>query len=57
MASVDDLVWVLDEQQRELLLRLTPGAFDNDQADWGICLAQAYALKGESERAQLRRGG
>jgi eukaryotic-like serine/threonine-protein kinase len=44
MASAWDLVWVLDDEQRELLLRLTPGAFDDDRAIWGICLAQAYAL-------------
>ena len=43
-----DLVWVLDEGQRELLLRLTPSAFDDDRGAWGICLAQAYALMGDA---------
>jgi serine/threonine protein kinase/tetratricopeptide (TPR) repeat protein len=43
-----DLVWVLDEQQQELLLRLTPSAFDDDRGTWGICLAQAYAFKGDA---------
>src|SRR5262249_40212828 len=47
-----DLGWALDEAQRELLLRLTPGAFDEDRGNWGICLAQEYALKGD--RANLR---
>ncbi len=42
-----DLVWLLDEQ-RELLLRLTPTAFDDDRGAWAICLAQAYALKGDA---------
>jgi serine/threonine protein kinase/tetratricopeptide (TPR) repeat protein len=48
VAAYWDLVWVLDESQRELLLRLTPGAFDDDRGIWGICLAQAYALKGDA---------
>jgi tetratricopeptide (TPR) repeat protein len=48
LATYNDLVWVLDEQHRELLLRLTPSAFDDDRGTWGICLAQAYALKGDA---------
>jgi tetratricopeptide (TPR) repeat protein len=52
MADFQDLVWVLDEQQRELLLRLTPSVFDEDRGTWGICLAQVYALKGDA--ANLR---
>jgi TolB-like protein/tetratricopeptide (TPR) repeat protein len=47
-ATYNDLVWVLDEQQRELLLRLMPNAFDDDRGAWGLCLVQAYALKGET---------
>lgn len=31
LAMVDDLVWVLDEGQMELLLRLTPSAFDDNR--------------------------
>jgi TolB-like protein/cytochrome c-type biogenesis protein CcmH/NrfG len=42
-----DLVWVLDDAQRELLLRLTPNAFDDDRSAWGLSLAQAYALKAD----------
>jgi serine/threonine protein kinase/TolB-like protein/Flp pilus assembly protein TadD len=48
MANAQDLGWVLDEPQRELLLRLTPGAFDDDRGQWAICLAQSQALKGDS---------
>jgi TolB-like protein/tetratricopeptide (TPR) repeat protein len=47
VASHWDLVWVLDEQQGELLLRLTPSAFDDDRGTWALCLVQAYALKGD----------
>jgi TolB-like protein/Flp pilus assembly protein TadD len=53
LANYWDLAWVLDEQQRELLLRLTPSAFDDDRGAWGICLAQAYALKGEEANVRV----
>jgi eukaryotic-like serine/threonine-protein kinase len=48
VANVWDLVWVLDEGQRELLLRLTPSAFNDDRGIWALCLAQASALKGNA---------
>jgi tetratricopeptide (TPR) repeat protein len=47
-ANYFDLVWVLDEEQRELLLRLTPSAFDDVRSAWASCLVQAYALKGDA---------
>ena len=47
-----DLAWVLDEGQRDLLLRLTPSAFDGDRGTWGIILAQVFALK--DDRANTR---
>jgi tetratricopeptide (TPR) repeat protein len=52
-ATYYDLTWVLDEEQRELLLRLTPSAFDDERGTWGICLAQAYALKGDQTNVRL----
>ncbi len=48
MANYGDLVWLLDEEQRDLLLRLTPSAFGDDQGVWGLCLAEAYALRGDA---------
>jgi tetratricopeptide (TPR) repeat protein len=48
LATFYDLVWVLDREQRELLLRLTPSAFDDDRGNWALCLVQAYVLKGEA---------
>ncbi len=48
VANYYDLIWVLDEEQQALLLRLTPSAFDDDKGDWGISLAQAHALKGDT---------
>jgi len=51
--GTNGLGWVLDEKQRELLLRLTPSAFEDDRADWAISLAQAYALKGDQAKVHL----
>ena len=53
VANAWDLGWALDEEQQQLLLRLTPDAFDGDRTSWGICLAQAYALKGDT--ANMRK--
>jgi TolB-like protein/tetratricopeptide (TPR) repeat protein len=47
VATYEDLVWVLDDKERELLLRLTPSAFDDDPATWALCLAESYALSGD----------
>jgi eukaryotic-like serine/threonine-protein kinase len=47
-----DLAWVLDEEQRRLLVRLPPSAFDDNRANWGVVLAQAYALDGDPARAR-----
>ena len=54
LANYWDLVWILSDEQRELLLRLTPSAFDDDRGTWGFCLAQASALKGDA--ASVRAG-
>ncbi|MGH9366058.1 MAG: TPR end-of-group domain-containing protein, partial [Thermoanaerobaculia bacterium] len=53
MARTWHLVWVLPEEERELLLRLTPSAFDDDKGVWGLSLAQAHALRGDGARARL----
>jgi tetratricopeptide (TPR) repeat protein len=46
------LGWLLDEHHRQLLLRLTPSAFDDDRAQWAIVLAQACALSGDQSGAR-----
>jgi TolB-like protein/tetratricopeptide (TPR) repeat protein len=48
-AIFQDLVWVLDDDQRELLTRLTEDAFYGSRSGWGLALAQAYALSGDKE--------
>jgi len=45
-----DLFWVLDEPQQQLLLRLSPGAFDDDRGAWATVLAETYHLRGDSLR-------
>ncbi|MFY9551392.1 MAG: protein kinase [Thermoanaerobaculia bacterium] len=52
VAYVGDYGWVLDAPERELLLRLTPSAFDGDRGVWGLCLAQAYGWKGDFEKVR-----
>jgi eukaryotic-like serine/threonine-protein kinase len=46
-----ELYWVLDPEQRDLLLRLTPSAF-GDRATWAIVLAQTYRLQGDRARSR-----
>ena len=47
-----DMYWVLDESQQQLLLRLTPSAFDNDRGAWATVLMQLYYLRGDQTRAR-----
>jgi TolB-like protein/Tfp pilus assembly protein PilF len=51
-ATSDDLCWVLDDAQLDVLLHLTPGAFGGNRGAWGLALAQAWALRGD--RAKVR---
>ncbi len=51
-ATAGDLHWVLDDAQRDVLLRLTPAAFDGDRGTWGIALAQALALRGDKAKSR-----
>ena len=53
VANYQDLGWALDDQQEQLLLRLTPDAFDNDRSSWGICLAQTYGWKGDQANVRV----
>jgi TolB-like protein/Flp pilus assembly protein TadD len=54
VSEYNDLVWVLDDQQKDLLLRLTPDAFDGDVAGWAMSLTQAYALRGDAANTRIR---
>ncbi|HEY1250766.1 MAG TPA: protein kinase [Thermoanaerobaculia bacterium] len=51
-AQFQDLVWLLDDAQKELLLGMQPSAFDDDKGAWGLCMTQAYALKGDASNVR-----
>jgi len=50
--TVSDLDWVLDDAQRDLLLRLTPTAFDDNRGRWGIVLAQAWSRRADEAKVR-----
>ena len=52
-AQFGDLGWVLDSAQERVLLTLRPEAFDGSRAQWGIVLAQQYALRGDMAHARI----
>ncbi len=52
-AAYFDLMWVLDDTQRQLVLGLRPRAFFNDRGVWAIVLAQTYALEGNHAKARI----
>jgi tetratricopeptide (TPR) repeat protein len=45
-----DLFWLLDDAQQQLLLRLSPAAFDDDRSSSAVVLAETYRLRGDSLR-------
>jgi len=45
MANYEDLVWLLNEEETQILMRLTPSAFYDDRGTWAYCLTQACWLK------------
>jgi tetratricopeptide (TPR) repeat protein len=51
-AGYNELAFVLEDKQLELLFRLTPAAFDNDRAWWGQALAIAARQRGDLARAR-----
>ncbi|HJR35445.1 MAG TPA: protein kinase [Gemmatimonadales bacterium] len=47
-----DLYWVLEEEDQQALLRLTPSHFDDDSAIWAVTLMQLADLRGDKARAR-----
>ncbi|HEY9480022.1 MAG TPA: protein kinase [Gemmatimonadaceae bacterium] len=47
-----ELSWALEEDDLQLLLRLTPASFENDRAWWGQSLATAWWQRGDKARAR-----
>ncbi len=52
LAGYNELAWVLEDRELDLLFRLTPAAFDNDRAWWGQALAIAASQRGDLVRAR-----
>ena len=52
LATYFDLGWILTEEQKEILLRLTPAAFDGDRGNWAYCLAQVLWWRKDVEQAR-----
>ncbi len=52
LAGYNELAWVLEDRELDLLFRLTPAAFDNDRAWWGQALAIAASQRGDAVRAR-----
>ena len=48
LASGDEVSLGLTDEQQQLLLRLTPAAFDDNRGAWALRLAQVLWLKGDS---------
>ena len=44
--------WILDKEQGESFRRLTPEVFADSKEDWGLALAEACALNGDTARAR-----
>lgn len=51
-ANYQDLFWVLEEEHQQLVLRLTPSAFDGDRAVWADVLMQTHWHRGDKLRAR-----
>ncbi|MEO8478026.1 MAG: protein kinase [Gemmatimonadota bacterium] len=51
-AGYQEMAFVLDQKDRDLLFRLSPAAFDNDRAWWGQSLAIAAHQQGDMVRAR-----
>ena len=50
-AGYHELAFLLSDQQRQLLYRLTPASFDDDRAWWGQALSTAAWQQGDRARA------
>jgi tetratricopeptide (TPR) repeat protein len=53
LATYNDLIWVLDPAQQQVLLRLTPSDFDDDRGTWGMVMAQTYGFQGNVAKSQV----
>jgi eukaryotic-like serine/threonine-protein kinase len=48
-----EMAWTLEPGDIDLLSRLSPEPFAGQRGDWGLALAQAWALKGDTARSKI----
>ena len=53
VAHIWEMAWTLERGDLDLLSSLSPEPFGGEPTDWGLALAQAWALKGDSARARI----
>jgi eukaryotic-like serine/threonine-protein kinase len=47
VAQYWDLFWALSDEQKRLVVRLPPSAFDDNRASWALVRMQVHALQGD----------
>ena len=52
VALREDLIWVLDDEGRRILLDLAPADLDGGRADWALALAETHWLRGDRAAAR-----
>ena len=52
LATYNDLYWVLNDAEQQLLLRLPASAFFDDPAAWGSVKMQTWWMRGDKARAR-----
>jgi TolB-like protein/Flp pilus assembly protein TadD len=50
--AVYDMVWVMEQPELDLFLRLTPTAFDNDKGWWNLAMAMGYERRGDEAKVR-----
>jgi serine/threonine protein kinase/Tfp pilus assembly protein PilF len=53
VAHIWEMAWTLERGDLDLLSSLSPEPFGGERTDWGLALAQVWALKGDSARARM----
>jgi TolB-like protein len=51
-AIYQDLYWVLEEDEQQLVMRLGPAMFDGDRSNWAAVQMQLATLRGDQTRAR-----
>jgi DNA-binding winged helix-turn-helix (wHTH) protein/TolB-like protein len=52
LATYWHTVWLLDDEQQAVLMRLTPASFHGNRLAWGLALAESSTLRGDAVKAR-----